>query len=122
MHRFAARDGLSIPVLVTHPPGKAEGARPAVVLVHGGPWVRGNHWPWEPEAQFLASRGYVVIEPEFRGSDGYGFKHFQAGWKQWGLAMQDDVADAVQWGGQARLGRSPNASASPAPATAATRR
>ncbi len=97
MHRFAARDGLSIPVLVTHPPGKASGARPAVVLVHGGPWVRGTHWKWEPEAQFLASRGYVVIEPEFRGSEGYGFKHFRAGWKQWGLAMQDDVADAVQW-------------------------
>jgi len=97
VHRFAARDGLSIPVLVTHPLGKAESARPAVVLVHGGPWLRGNHWEWEPEAQFLASRGYVVIEPEFRGSYGYGFKHFRAGWKQWGLAMQDDVADAVQW-------------------------
>ena len=68
-----------------------------MVLVHGGPWVRGTHWPWEPQAQFLASRGYVVIEPEFRGSQGYGFKHFRAGWKQWGLAMQDDIADAVQW-------------------------
>ena len=97
VHRFAARDGLSIPVLITHPPGKADAARPAVVLVHGGPWVRGTHWAWEPEAQFLASRGYVVIEPEFRGSEGYGFKHFRAGWKQWGLAMEDDIADAVQW-------------------------
>jgi len=97
VHRFAARDGLSIPVLVTHPPGKASGARPALVLVHGGPWVRGAHWSWEPQAQFLASRGYVVIEPEFRGSEGYGFKHYRAGWKQWGMAMQDDVADAVQW-------------------------
>jgi dipeptidyl aminopeptidase/acylaminoacyl peptidase len=97
VYRFAARDGLSIPVLVTQPPGKASGARPAVVLVHGGPWERGTHWEWEPEAQFLASRGYVVIEPEFRGSFGYGFKHFRAGWKQWGLAMQDDVADATNW-------------------------
>ena len=97
VYRFAARDGLSIPVLVTQPPGKASGARPAVVLVHGGPWVRGTHWEWEPTAQFLASRGYVVIEPEFRGSQGYGFKHFRAGWKQWGLAMQDDVADATTW-------------------------
>jgi dipeptidyl aminopeptidase/acylaminoacyl peptidase len=97
VHRFAARDGLSIPVLVTQPPGKVGGARAAVVLVHGGPWVRGTHWQWEAEAQFLASRGYVVIEPEFRGSRGYGFKHFRAGWKQWGLAMQDDVADTVQW-------------------------
>ena len=97
VHRFVARDGLSIPVLVTHPPGKSSAPLPAVVLVHGGPWVRGTHWEWEPQAQFLASRGYVVIEPEFRGSEGYGFKHFRAGWKQWGLAMQDDVADAVQW-------------------------
>jgi dipeptidyl aminopeptidase/acylaminoacyl peptidase len=97
MHRFAARDGLSIPVLVTQPPGKAQTSRPAVVLVHGGPWVRGAHWEWERSAQFLASRGYVVIEPEFRGSAGYGHQHFRAGWKQWGLAMQDDVADAVQW-------------------------
>lgn len=96
-HRFAARDGMSIPVLVTHPPGKASRPQPAVVLVHGGPWVRGTHWQWEPDAQFLASRGYVVIEPEFRGSQGYGFRHFQAGWKEWGRAMQDDVADAVNW-------------------------
>jgi len=97
VYRFAARDGLSIPVLVTQPAGKSSGPRPAVVLVHGGPWVRGTHWQWEPMAQFLASRGYVVIEPEFRGSEGYGFKHFRAGWKQWGLAMQDDVADATNW-------------------------
>jgi dipeptidyl aminopeptidase/acylaminoacyl peptidase len=95
--RFKARDGLEIPVLVTQPPGKAAGPRPAVVLVHGGPWVRGTHWRWAPWAQFLASRGYVVIEPEFRGSTGYGDKLFRAGWKQWGLAMQDDVTDATRW-------------------------
>ncbi len=95
--RFAARDGLSIPVLVTFPAGRPAKPGPAVVLVHGGPWVRGTHWEWEEAAQFLATRGYLVIEPEFRGSQGYGFKHFQAGWKQWGLAMQDDVADSVQW-------------------------
>jgi dipeptidyl aminopeptidase/acylaminoacyl peptidase len=83
---------------VTHPPGaKADQALPAVVLVHGGPWLRGVDLDWDAEAQFLASRGYRVIEPEFRGSDGYGYKHFNAGWKQWGLAMQDDLADAVQW-------------------------
>jgi acetyl esterase/lipase len=103
MSRYTARDGLSIPVLVTHPPGHAGGPRPAVILVHGGPWVRGTHWQWEPSAQFLASRGYVVIEPEFRGSDGYGFKLFRAGWKQWGLAMQDDVADATNWAVQQGL-------------------
>ncbi len=96
-HRIKARDGRDLPVWVTTPAAKASGARPAVVLVHGGPWVRGGHWRWEPMAQFLASRGYLVIEPEFRGSTGYGAAHFRAGLKQWGLAMQDDVADALQW-------------------------
>lgn len=96
MVRIQARDGLEVPVLLTKPAGPTQ-PRPTVVLVHGGPWVRGAHWTWEPMAQFLASRGYLVIEPEFRGSTGYGSKHFVAGWKQWGLAMQDDVADALQW-------------------------
>ncbi len=98
--RFKARDGLQIPVMVTHPPGPAQPKRPAVVLVHGGPWARGTHWAdwgWHAEAQFLASRGYVVIEPEFRGSTGYGGKLFAAGFKQWGLAMQDDVSDAMDF-------------------------
>ncbi|MDR7270590.1 dipeptidyl aminopeptidase/acylaminoacyl peptidase [Pelomonas saccharophila] len=94
--RFKARDGLEIPLLVTQPPGKPA-PRPTVVLVHGGPYVRGTHWRWEPMAQFLANRGYVVLEPEYRGSTGYGFKHFRAGWKQWGLAMQDDLADTLAW-------------------------
>jgi len=100
-YHFAARDGLSIPVYVTLPPGKiapgAATARPAVVLVHGGPYLRGASWEWNADAQFLASRGYVVIQPEFRGSTGFGFAHYQAGWKQWGLAMQDDLADAAKW-------------------------
>lgn len=98
--RFVARDGLEIPVWVTTPPGPRQ-PRPTVVLVHGGPWLRGGHWQWEPYAQFLASRGYVVVEPEFRGSTGFGRKHYRAGWKQWGLSMQDDVADAVAWAVQA---------------------
>lgn len=97
-HRVRARDGLEMPVWVTRPTGPARAtALPAVVLVHGGPWVRGGHWNWDADAQFLASRGYVVIEPEFRGSTGYGQKLFRAGWKQWGLAMQDDLVDAVRW-------------------------
>lgn len=70
---------------------------PTVVLVHGGPWLRGGSWEWDPEAQFLASRGYVVIQPEYRGSTGFGFAHFKAGWKQWGGTMQDDLADAAKW-------------------------
>ena len=68
----------------------------------GGP---GSRWPvgpgtsseWDPDAQFLASRGYVVIEPEYRGSTGFGGVDFVAGFKNWGTTMQDDVADAVRW-------------------------
>lgn len=94
---YAARDGLQIPVYVTMPPEKAAGPRPAIVFVHGGPWVRGGSWEWDAEAQFLASRGYVVLQPEFRGSTGFGFAHFHAGWQQWGWTMQDDLADAAAW-------------------------
>jgi dipeptidyl aminopeptidase/acylaminoacyl peptidase len=96
-HRIKARDGLEMPVLVTQPAGGVKAATPTVVLVHGGPYVRGTHWRWEPDAQFLASRGYLVLEPEFRGSTGYGGELFRAGWKQWGLAMQDDLADTLAW-------------------------
>nr|WP_315252804.1 alpha/beta fold hydrolase [uncultured Duganella sp.] len=96
-HRYAARDGRQIPVYVTLPAGKASAPRPAVVLVHGGPNMRGSSWEWDAEAAFLASRGYVVIQPEFRGSTGFGFEHFEAGWKQWGGTMQDDLADAALW-------------------------
>jgi dienelactone hydrolase len=97
MFRFKARDGLEIPVLVTQPPGAANGPRPAVMMVHGGPNARGAYWGWKAETQLLASRGYVVIEPEFRGSTGYGWELFHAGWRQWGLTMQDDVTDALKW-------------------------
>lgn len=100
LHRIPARDGLTLPVWVTTPAGEARGPRPAVVLVHGGPWVRGGHWRWQGLQQFLASRGYLVIEPEFRGSDGYGLQHLRAGFKQWGQAMQDDVVDALRWAQQ----------------------
>ncbi|CAM3966343.1 alpha/beta hydrolase family protein [Roseateles saccharophilus] len=96
-HRIKTRDGLEIPVLVTQPAGGNPVKRPTVVLVHGGPYLRGTHWTWEPEAQFLASRGYLVLEPEFRGSAGYGWQLFRAGWKQWGLGMQDDLADTLAW-------------------------
>jgi dienelactone hydrolase len=98
--RIRARDGLELPVWITGQKKGADGkplAQPAIVMVHGGPWVRQGYWHWEPMRQFLASRGYVVIEPEFRGSQGYGALHLQAGFKQWGRAMQDDVADALLW-------------------------
>ena len=97
-HRIDARDGLKLPVLVTQPAGGlGKRAHPTVVLVTGGLQSRNTHWEWEPIAQFLASRGFLVLEPEFRGSGGYGHPHFQAGWKQWGLAMQDDLADTLNW-------------------------
>lgn len=97
-HRVQARDGMDIPVYVTHPPGSSrDKALPTVVLVHGGPWLRGGSLAWDATAQFLATRGYRVLEPEFRGSTGYGSKLFKAGWKQWGRAMQDDLVDTVQW-------------------------
>ncbi len=95
--RIKARDGLELPVWITTPAGAAPKNAPAVVLVHGGPWLRGRQWDWSADAQFLASRGYVVIEPEFRGSEGYGSVHERAGWRQWGQAMQDDLIDALDW-------------------------
>lgn len=95
--QVTARDGLTIPTWLTVPNNSKGKLLPLVVLVHGGPYVRGGEWSWRSTPQFLASRGYAVIEPEFRGSTGYGNKHFRAGWKQWGLAMQDDIADAARW-------------------------
>lgn len=96
LHRITARDGREVPVWVTRPPGR-KGPLPTVVLVHGGPWQRGVIWHWSAMTQYLASRGYLVIEPEFRGSTGYGMAHVNAGRKAWGQAMQDDVTDALRW-------------------------
>ncbi len=96
-HRIRARDGMDLPMWVTQPAAAEAGKPlPAVVLVHGGPHVRGTSWQFDAEAQFLASRGYVVVEPEFRGSAGYGRAHYEAGFKQWGLKMQDDITDALR--------------------------
>lgn len=111
--QFKARDGLQIPLHVTRPAGK--GPWPTVVLVHGGPHVRGGDWRWDGDSQFLASRGYLVLEPEFRGSTGYGSRLFRAGWKQWGLKSQDDINDALAWAvarGEADAGRACLAGAS----------
>ncbi|WP_374580041.1 alpha/beta hydrolase family protein [Pseudoduganella sp.] len=96
MAKVKARDGLEFPAWLTMPAKKGKNL-PLVVLVHGGPYLRGTEWGWDAQAQFLASRGYAVLEPEFRGSTGYGDKLFRAGLKQWGLKMQDDIADSVKW-------------------------
>lgn len=86
---------MSIPALLTLPRGVDAKKLPLVVLAHGGPYVRGVDWEWNRERQFIASRGYAVLEPDFRGSEGHGWKLFSGGFKQWGLAMQDDLADGV---------------------------
>ena len=96
-YRTKTRDGADLPVWITRTKSGPAGPRPAVVMVHGGPWTRGGYWEWDKESQFLATRGYVVITPEFRGSKGFGDHHFRAGWKQWGLRMQDDVNDALRF-------------------------
>lgn len=95
--KYTARDGLVIQGLLTLPPNSGRKNLPMVVLVHGGPFVRGSSWGWNPESQFMASRGYAVLEVEFRGSRGFGARHFEAGFKQWGLAMQNDIADGTRW-------------------------
>ncbi len=91
---YAARDGLNIPAYLTLPEGIPSKALPLVAYVHGGPHSR-DHFGYEPTTQMLASRGYAVLQPQFRMSTGFGWKHHTAGWKQWGLAMQDDVTDGV---------------------------
>lgn len=95
---YKARDGLNIPAWLTVPPGVDAKNLPLVVHIHGGPWVRSYHgiqWGRWPTAQFLASRGYAVLEPEPRGSTGFGAKHYQLSFKQWGLSMQDDITDGA---------------------------
>jgi dipeptidyl aminopeptidase/acylaminoacyl peptidase len=94
--KYKARDGLEIPAWVTIPKGGGKNL-PLIVNIHGGPWARsysGIEWG-RPEAQFFASRGYVVLEPEPRGSTGFGRKHYASAFKQWGQAMQDDITDGA---------------------------
>ena len=93
--RYAARDGMTIPAYLTRPARAADTPAPMVVLIHGGPHVR-DRWAWNEEVQLLASRGYVVFQPQFRGSSGFGRRFEEAGYQQWGRAMQDDITDGVQ--------------------------
>ncbi len=94
--KFQSRDGLTIPGYLTLPPGVAPKNLPVVINPHGGPWAR-DHWGFNPEVQFLVNRGLAVLQMEFRGSTGYGKAFWQAGFKQWGLKMQDDVTDGAEW-------------------------
>jgi dipeptidyl aminopeptidase/acylaminoacyl peptidase len=94
---YKARDGRELQALLTVPRGADPKHLPLVVLAHDGPWNHAPLWGWQAESQFLASLGYAVLEPAYRGTTGLGFKLFSAGWKQWGGAMQDDLADGVKW-------------------------
>lgn len=93
---YPAKDGLTIPAFLTRPKSDLMGPAPTVVLVHGGPTVR-DRWQWSPDVQLLTAQGYVVFQPQFRGSTGFGKKFEEAGYGQWGLAMQDDITAGVEY-------------------------
>ncbi len=96
---YQSRDGLRIEAYLTLPDGLTPDTAhnlPVVVNPHGGPWAR-DCWGYSSEVQFLSNRGYAVLQMNFRGSTGYGRKFLEASYKQWGLRMQDDITDGVQW-------------------------
>ena len=93
--RYKSSDGLEIPAFLTLPKGVAPKNLPLVALPHGGPWAR-TGWGFSNLAEFLANRGYAVLQPNFRGSTGYGKKFLNAGNKQWGDLMQDDITWGVK--------------------------
>jgi dienelactone hydrolase len=94
--RYASTDGLSIPAYLTLPVGSSGKNLPLVVYPHGGPWAR-DVWGYDPIAQFLANRGYAVLQPNFRSSTGYGKKFLNAGNLEWGQKMQDDLTSGVKY-------------------------
>jgi dipeptidyl aminopeptidase/acylaminoacyl peptidase len=97
---YPARDGLKIPALLTMPKNLQPGekARGAIMLPHGGPWSRDSaNWDGSGWPQFLATRGYIVMQPQYRGSTGWGRELWLAGDKQWGQEMQDDKDDGAAW-------------------------
>jgi len=93
---YQARDGLNIHGYLTLPKGRDARDLPVVINPHGGPWIR-DSWMFNPEVQFLANRGYAVLQMNFRGSVGYGRKFWELGFKEWGGKMQDDITDGVNW-------------------------
>ncbi|MGH3424136.1 MAG: alpha/beta fold hydrolase, partial [Nocardioidaceae bacterium] len=93
---YTSRDGLTVHGYITFPAGAEHHDLPAVLLVHGGPWHR-DTWAYDPTVQWLANRGYAVVQVNFRGSLGYGKSFVNAGNKQWGAAMHDDLVDAVAY-------------------------
>ena len=93
---YPSRDGLTIRGYLTLPPGRPERALPLIVMPHGGPFLR-DSWTFNPEVQFLVSRGYAVLQPNFRGSTGYGRDFVERGYGQFGGGMIDDIDDGVDW-------------------------
>jgi dipeptidyl aminopeptidase/acylaminoacyl peptidase len=93
---ITARDGVQLHSYLTLPVGVPPRNLPMVLFPHGGPWAR-DRWGFNGYAQWLANRGYAVLMPNFRGSTGYGKKHLNAGNRQWGLKMHDDLIDCVNW-------------------------
>lgn len=93
---FQARDGLEIHGYLTVPKGAEPRDLPTIVYPHGGPTAR-DVWGYDATVQFLASRGFAVFQLNFRGSAGYGSRHRELGYREWGLSMQDDVTDGVRW-------------------------
>ena len=93
---YKSRDGLTINGYLTLPKNKEAKNLPLIVNPHGGPWAR-DMWGFNPEVQLLANRGYAVLQVNFRSSTGYGKEFLDAGNKQWGLKIQDDITDGVQW-------------------------
>lgn len=93
---YQARDGLIISGYLTLPLGIEPKNLPVIINPHGGPWYR-DSWYFDPQVQFLANRGYAVLQMNFRGSTGYGKEFWEASFKQWGKTMQDDITDGVEW-------------------------
>ena len=93
---YQSRDGLTIHGYLTLPVGRDPKNLACIVNPHGGPWAR-DSWGFNPEIQFLANRGFCILQMNFRGSTGYGRAFWEASFGQWGLKMQDDVTDGVNW-------------------------
>lgn len=93
---YVSRDGLTINGYLTLPVGVEPSNLPVVIHPHGGPWAR-DFWTFNPGVQFLANRGYAVLQMNFRGSTGYGRKFWELSFKNWGKTMQDDITDGVYW-------------------------
>ena len=93
---YKSRDGMIINGYLTLPKGVPAKNLPVIINPHGGPWAR-DSWGFNPEVQFLANRGYAVLQMNFRGSVGYGRKFWEASFKQWGKTMQNDITDGVEW-------------------------